>query len=794
MKVKKILETTLENYVAPVSVTDVVTTSGVINIRVEGGGGAEKVDLEVFSRLPHNKSVVAGNYLDSKNTLLYTQNWQEVLPPFSPEVLQLGPDMGTIEKTDASGPLDSNWSYLMNVNSPLAAYVSTRSQNFNTADATVQFHADNTIATSIYVKSLWNHNQLPYSDDLEKDPGISFNPETADYFGTAWNVTAGAANSTAKTIKDKITPWGTPYLEILTKPNVPQSALGSSAFMIINSRSHDTTIGQQPLEPWDENMRTTMSYYIKQPDLQSERLITWQSQTYDARIPQAGGHTAFYWGDNVAPSILYQAANVTTTITDAGDGWYRITASRDGLINSNNKNGDPMALYWYLGNSNQLNGYTNLANDPQLINKRVQIGGFQLETHPITTATTATTYVGNAGYHVNHHRNNQIGYTNALNDASEWYIGNGGVWDTSTIGTKMGNGQTGFIVSGPPAAAGRVYFRDNNRTTNFRGEEKHILSIYTKQTEVEADAGTVGALNLYDMDAAISHQLLWTFPTYGGAPTLTQFGLDGSGFEDAGDGWYRMWGEIDGLPAGTVEGNRLQPWFYLGETATASTYQDKNMFVYGPQLETVLSGTPSLDPPRSYQEIRTDDYFGSSGLPHFRCSESMMSYVNNITTSLDGRNFNLFCEASGSHWETGSIYDGTSEGRIATVSSVGDGWYHVNCSVSGIDGANTNEGDWVGTGYYPVYRFRDPHATKLLFYGPQLGLTDSITNFYLGDYKPVFTTDTNNFDKLTSEYTANMGRSSNSSGPIRLSPEMYIRVVDNTITGTPTIKAWIGHK
>ena len=77
MKVKKILETTLENYVAPVSVTDVMSTSGVISIRVEGGSASEDATIEVFSRLPHNKSVVAGNYLDSKNKLKYTQNLQD---------------------------------------------------------------------------------------------------------------------------------------------------------------------------------------------------------------------------------------------------------------------------------------------------------------------------------------------------------------------------------------------------------------------------------------------------------------------------------------------------------------------------------------------------------------------------------------------------------------------------------------------------------------------------------------------------------------------------------------------
>ena len=445
MKVKKILETTLENYVAPVSITDVVNTSGVINIRVEGGSASEDATIEVFSRLPHNKSVVAGNYLDSKNKLKYTQNLQDYYTDST--VMIKGGGQGGFDKTDASGPLDSNWSYLVTNTVADSAYLTLLQQGYNTTDATVRFHADNTIAGSMYVKSLWNHNQIPYSDDLEMDPGMSFNPVTADYYANAWNVIAGPANCTAKTIKDKITPWGTPYLEILTKPNVPQSTLGSGAFMILTLKDLNNVDQNWTLEPWDENMRSTLSYYVKQPDLQSERLITWQSQTYDGRTPFAGGNTAFYWGDDVAPSIITNGGGVTTTITDAGDGWYRIASSRDGLIGPNTKNGDPMSIYWYLGNSNQKNGYTNSANDPQLINKRLQIGGFQLETHPITTATTATTYVGNAGYHVNHHRINHLGYTNDLQDAN-WTKNEGDFTETYSIGTPMGNGATAYIFSG----------------------------------------------------------------------------------------------------------------------------------------------------------------------------------------------------------------------------------------------------------------------------------------------------------------------------------------------------------
>ena len=169
-----------------------------------------------------------------------------------------------------------------------------------------------------------------------------------------------------------------------------------------------------------------------------------------------------------------------------------------------------------------------------------------------------------------------------------------------------------------------------------------------------------------------------------------------------------------------------------------------------------------------------------------------MSIELNNADAVDFNSGQANTEASGGHFETTHVYDGTTDGKIADISSVGDGWYHLNFSVSGTVNANTSDGDRVpGSAFRGVISNRDPHQTQILAYGPQLGLTDSITDFYLGDYQKVFTTDTQNFDKHVTEFTSTIGTSTNDSGAIKLSPELYIRVSGNTMGSR--IRVWLGH-
>ena len=562
----------------------------------------------------------------------------------------------------------------------------------------------------------------------------------------------------------------------------------------------------QYLSSFDDNNRKIFSFYIRKPKATSQykKPVTFRVSPYDNDTSPVVGYNWYFAWDGFDQGLhqIYKGSELLddALIETIDENWYRVSLVVEGTPYASTYNGDVPSLYFYNTYSTATESslpiqYQGLGSDnPDALRLReYNIGGWQIENVPTSDSrTTPRNYVSNEG-RLNFRRVNLLDRSYLIEEGAEgdgYWLNTNNTITTSSVdsGASVFAGENMVVIEKDSTAYNYIRTQpkdENDNRITFQTSATMVLSFYIKQYPDENFALSAVSINLYDDTVTqTSYTARATFNTYGGAPTITTTNATDAGYEDVGDGWYRIWAVVnsDDWDANTVDGDNLAVWFYPQNTSDTTLMAGYKILVMKPQLEIYNEYEYDItNPVKSYEQ--TGPQFGwrdtlgwkmcvpqykTPTVNKFEMKEQLGGGGSNIIKS-------VYFDVSG-----GEVLAKASYGSTVSSIPMKDGWFRQCVTQAGLGSFPATEGESIIATMY-VARTDDAEVPTVGVFGEMMATSqDDVDWGPVTNYQPVWNNDKQNFDVHTELLNFTMDQFETSAVPIRCYPKMNVRVTGNT--------------
>ena len=588
------------------------------------------------------------------------------------------------------------------------------------------------------------YSSLDYAFEYDPDPHSGFAGTLS-----VWNV--GNNNSGSDTgFEYRMDPFGKESVVALLKDGSPDASEGVvynySRYAVDRTTKHRVSF-------FFKRQRTGGTIELAMYNSRTKKVGTTQNWNFF----QSSQHptTTTLLNDNEWYLQVGYIHDTSTATTDATTGWYRLDGTKvdHGDVNFADLYFDPAYPSEPIGLMfRRFSAPHNDGNEIQIFGPRIDVvngnePSIQDLLNPVDnvnygTVTKATPYVGNDAIPANVHRHNWLQYTDDLTD-SYWTQNGGWTVEASTVGTTIFNGETCLSFSGHPTnySPGSILKNISTSDLSFDLNERYVFSIYFKQGNDPATAASAIEMSCDDgTNPYAGYTLRLVFNTYGGPPAR----LNGStswGYEDVGDGWYRIWVRTPGgsYSANTLNGDVIK--IIAGLQVRQNNHQG---FFMRPMLERLPIDQAESDPPTAYQEVPDNTWPSVSAIPYHQVAKEVELSIKDDTT---GSSY-----TAKAYWDGGKLYNYGP--RIANqdveITQLQDGWHKFGTGIRGLGDGTINAGDTASMTF--SYAASSNPRSKTLISGPILANTgsekSSKVNYSVGTQTPGvnFIVDTVNWD------------------------------------------------
>ena len=382
-----------------------------------------------------------------------------------------------------------------------------------------------------------NPNLLSYTSAPMESPNID--QAAGDFLGNYWR---GARLGSVSAI-DEIGPFaGTSAIEVSSQESTDPADWAGYSYIYAQETSAITggaygVAGSKFLEKvWRSSDTLTLSLYVKRPPT-GLTPSSFDLNLFDPASPdlESNGVDFEYLGGGQVPTIKLESTNVTGTIEDVGNAWYRCSIACAGLgkLDGDTIEGDLESNFIIMGD---IDGYVGHYED--LASTRLWIYGPQLEQWRTGYKTSPTAYqaVEGAVPTVIDRGENTLGY---VPSAAEFYpildpINPSGVWhkceDLDSLNTFSGVATSStFPYRGLSSLQGNAKMPEIGSATNRYVDRDQTPGIYitmhklleakakhyaTKQTYPVVDHGWFDEIQSYANNAIASGLVLNSYDDY----------------------------------------------------------------------------------------------------------------------------------------------------------------------------------------------------------------------------------------------------------------------------------------